>query len=254
MHNARRTVLRVRARPVGRAAGPRPRPAGRADGTGTRAGWPVAGTRPPLAVPAGRRTGSSAGGHRQGGAGRRHERRGSSGSARAGPWRARGRYRVDGGRQFRPQPSYPGRELVDVRRTDGRARAPLERRPAGEALVEHASERVLVGRAAAQPVAAPAPARGKAAVPRYRPGRGQPATAWPHELGDAEVGQVQVIRVGVVAGPLEKQVRRLDVPVHERGCARSQAPARPGSSRCTLSYGASQPRSAIRCRRSVPET
>ena len=58
-----------------------------------------------------------------------------------------GEYLVDGGRKFRPQQRRRRGELVNVRPQDRLVQAPLERRPAGEALVEHTSERVLVGRA-----------------------------------------------------------------------------------------------------------
>jgi hypothetical protein len=34
-------------------------------------------------------------------------------------------------------------------------------------------------------------------------------------LGDPEIRQVQVIRIGLVAAPLDQQVPRLDVPVHQ---------------------------------------
>ena len=129
-----------------------------------------------------------------------------------------GEYLVDGGRQFRPQQRRRRGELVNVRPQDRLVQALLERRPAGEALVEHAPERVLVGRAEHR-VVLDLLRRDVVARAEHRPRDGQPGRP-AHVLRDAEVGQVHVIRVPLVAALRDEQVPRLDVPVHEPAAVR----------------------------------
>ena len=56
-------------------------------------------------------------------------------------------YLVNGGRQVGTEQREPGRRLLDMRPDDRRIQVLLERHPPGQALVEHAAERVLVGHA-----------------------------------------------------------------------------------------------------------
>ncbi len=120
---------------------------------------------------------------------------------------------VDGGRQFRPQRAGGDRQFLDVRQDDGRVQVFGKRNGTGEALVQHAAERVDVG-----------PAIHRLTLDLLRcdivdrahqlPRGGEPA-ARDGVLGDAEIGQVDLIRIVEVGTPFDEDVARLHVAVHQ---------------------------------------
>ena len=120
---------------------------------------------------------------------------------------------VDLRRQLGPQHRGHRGRLLHVRPDDRGVQVLLERDPPGQALVQHAAQRVLIGQA--QHRRAPDLLR-RHVVDRAQElaRRGQPA-AGHRVLGDPEVRQVHVIGIGIVAAPLDQQVPRLDVPVHQ---------------------------------------
>ena len=120
---------------------------------------------------------------------------------------------VDLRRQLGPQHRGHRGRLLHVRPDDRGVQVLLERHPSGQALVQDAAERVLVG--LAQHRRAPDLLRGDI-VDRAQElaRRGQPA-AGHRVLGDPEVSQVHVIWIGLVAAPFDQQVPRLHVPVHQ---------------------------------------
>src|ERR1700730_10929119 len=120
---------------------------------------------------------------------------------------------INPGRQLGPQHRRHRGRLLHVRPDDRRVQVLLERHPPGQALIQHAPQRVLIR----QPQHRRAPdLLRRHVVDRAQelPRRGQPATRH-GVLGDAEVRQVDVIGIGVVAAPLDQQVPRLHVPVHQ---------------------------------------
>ena len=120
---------------------------------------------------------------------------------------------IDLRRQVRAQYRRHRGRLLHMRPDDRRVQVLLERNPPGQALVQHAAQRVLVGQAGHR--RAPDLLRGDV-VDRAEElaRRGQPA-ARHGVLGDAEVRQVHVLGIGVVTAPLDQQVPRLHVPVHQ---------------------------------------
>ncbi len=100
---------------------------------------------------------------------------------------------VHGGRQIGPQGGRRRGALLHVREDDRRVQVLLERNTAGEAFVQHAAQRVLVGLAVHRGAA---DLLGSDVVDRAEelPSRGQPAAG--HDvLGDPEVGEVHVIGI-----------------------------------------------------------
>ena len=100
-----------------------------------------------------------------------------------------------------------------MRPDDRRVQVLLERDPPGQALVQDAAERVLVGLARHR--RAPDLLRGDVVDRAQELPRGGQPTAGHRVLGDPEVRQVHVIRIGLVAAPFDQQVPRLDIPVHQ---------------------------------------
>ena len=120
---------------------------------------------------------------------------------------------IDLRRQVRPQHRRHRGRLLHMRPDDRRVQVLLKRNPPGQALIQHAAQRILISQPQHR---RPPDLLRRHVIDRAQelPRRRQPA-ARHRVLGDPEVRQVHVIRVAVVAAPLDQQVPRLDVPVHQ---------------------------------------
>ena len=157
--------------------------------------------------------------------GRPRRTRGSPGNAPRAAWPAPGRT------PHRSAAAAPGRSAVGIAGLsstsspdDRGVQVLLERNPAGQALIQHTAQRVLIG----QPGHRGTPdllRRDIINSAQELARRGQPA-AGHRVLGDPEVRQVDVIGISLVAAPLDQQVPRLHIPVHQPLPVRGVKPPR----------------------------
>ena len=118
-------------------------------------------------------------------------------------------YLVDLRRQVGPQDGGHGGRLLDVRPDDRRVQVLLERDPPGQALVQHAAQRVLVGQA--QHRGAPDLFRRHVVDRAKELPRGRQPRPRHRVLGNAEVGEVHVVGIGLVGAPFDQQVRDIQL-------------------------------------------